>query len=162
MEKQIVFKNVVFKYVSNDVKVVAPRAVSTKCRVIYLEEEDTAPNDNTLYQFKLCDKATKTKVSTLRETIKSYCKDKSDNSNSEYDFNMPITGDSKTYFFSVKKKWLESTDFVNKEYYQGDLELRFYSMDCPRFDRWTLMNIINQKEGYYAKLSNIKHVDIED
>ena len=62
----------------------------------------------------------------------------------------------------VKKKWLESTDFVNKEYYQGDLELRFYSMDCPRFDRWTLMNIINQKEGYYAKLSNIKHVDIED
>ena len=75
---------------------------------------------------------------------------------------MPITGDSKTYFFSVKKKWLESTDFINKEYYQGDLELRFYSMDCPRFDRWTLMNIINQKEGYYAKLSNIKHVDIED
>ena len=97
MEKQIVFKNVVFKYVSNDVKVVAPRVVSTKCRVIYLEEEDTAPNDNTLYQFKLCDKATKTKVSTLRETIKSYCKDKSDNSNNEYDFNMPITGDGKTY-----------------------------------------------------------------
>ena len=94
-----------FKYVSNDFveKVVAPRVVSTTCIVSYLEE-DTSPNDNTLYQFKLCDKATKTKVSTLRETIKSYCKDKSDNSNSEYDFNMPITGDSKTYFFSVKKR----------------------------------------------------------
>ena len=105
MEKQIVFKNVVFKYVSNDFveKVVAPRVVSTKFIVIYLEE-DTAPNDNTLYHFKLCDKATKTKVSTLMDNMKSYCKDKSDNSNNEYDFNMPITGDIKTFFFHVNNK----------------------------------------------------------
>ena len=85
--------------------------------------------------------------------------------NPEYDLMHPFSTCKNKIYFRVKSKWLEQTDFVDGEFYQGDLELKFYSMNCPdlsRDNRFRLIPSYLLKEDYWAKLVNVKHVRLED
>ena len=79
---------------------------------------------------------------------------------------MPIfCGYKDRYYFKVKDKWLQQLEFVEGEFYQGNLELKFYSMDCPdlsRDNRFRLIPTRIIKEGYFVKLTNVKQVKIDD
>ena len=79
---------------------------------------------------------------------------------------MPMwCGYKNKYFFRVKDKWLQQTEFVEGEFYQGNLELKFYSMDCPnlsRDNRFRFIPVRLIKEGYFAKLTDVKQVKLED
>ena len=70
------------------------------------------------------------------------------------------------HVFKVKEKWLDtSIDFTEGVYYQGDLELLFYSMhplDLSRSSRLSLMSCYIETEGYYAKLKNVKQIEIDE
>ena len=143
MEKQIKFSNVVFKFDSKD--------------------EDKFKNIT--YHFKICDKATKAKVIELQEKVTTYYKEELFK-DEKYDFSECTYGGRivKHYYFKVKDKWLTQSEFTKDVYYQGDLELNFYSMD--RVDRYNtnifrIMQVYHKKEGYYAKLTNVKQVEIE-
>ena len=142
MEKLIKFSNVVFKFQSKD--------------------EDKYKNIT--YHFKICDKATKTKVIELQDKVSKYYNEELFK-DEEYDFNECTYGGKivKHYSFKVKDKWLAKTEFVKDVYYQGDLELNFYSMErvCHKKRLFQLMPIYHKKEGYYAKLTNAKQVEIE-
>ena len=142
MEKQIKFQNVVFKF----------------------DFKDTDRNGNTTYSFKICDKSTKANVIKLMDEIYDYVKEKNSMAG-EYDFNNCLYSvDNGKYKFRVKDKWLTTTNFTNKLFYHGDLNMLFYSIDRPDFSRENRFSIISMRretEGYYAKLNNVKQIDIE-
>ena len=141
MEKQIKFSNVVFK--------------------LYFKDQDKYKN--TTYVFKICDKTTKAKAIKLCGDVKVYEKSKC-NTNHEFSNCVYDVHDGK-YKFRVKEKWLDTTDFIEGAYYQGDLDLMFYSMNRPdlsRDSRFRLIPSCIETEGYYAKLKNVKQIEIEE
>ena len=144
MEKQIKFQSVVLKF----------------------NYKDTERRTNaTTYSFKIYDKVTKAKVIELLDKSKQYHDKVKRNEYAYdlYDLNIPFRGDDKTrYKFLVKDKWLEQPDFVDGELYQGNLEIKFYSMDCADFSSRCVIPGRYFKEGYFAKLTNIKQVKLED
>ena len=170
MEKQIEFQNVIFKFESkeNDKSKTGTYHFekcnnTTKATVIKLiEHEENKPST---YHFKICDKITKATAIEFLEKTKEYIKDETYD-DPEYDFNNIIYGGFKgKYHFKVKDKWLAVSEFSKDAYYQGDLELLFYSMDRPdlsKESRFRFIPLRHKREGYYAKLHNIKQIDIED
>ena len=128
---------------------------------MYYKDQDKYKN--TTYVFKICDKATKAKAIKLCDDIKVNKKEKK--ANIDHDFNNCVYDchDGK-YIFRVKEKWLETTDFIEGAYHQGDLVMLFYSMDRPdlsRSSRFCLIPSRIETEGYYAKLTDVKQVEIE-
>ena len=149
MEKQITFSNVVFKF----------------------ELKDQDKFKNTTYYFRICDKTTKAKAIKLCDDVKlhhKYTKANVDQNfnNCVYDYHAGSDKHAAKYHFKVKDKWLDtSIDFTEGVYYQGDLDLLFYSMnrlDLSRSSRYSIMSCYIETEGYYAKLKNVKQIEIED
>ena len=147
MEKQIKFSNVVFK--------------------LYFKDQDKYKN--TTYVFNICDKTTKAKAIKLCDDVKVYKKSKCNAdhnfNNCVYDWNERSDKHASKYKFKVKDKWLETTNFIDGVYYQGDLELCFYSFNRPdlsRDNRFRLIPCCIETEGYYAKLGNVKQIEIEE
>ena len=145
MEKQIKFSNVVFK--------------------LYFKDQDKYKN--TTYHFKICDRATKAKAIQVCDDVKVYKKTNKANvdhnfNNCVYDYHAGSDKHASKYAFKVKEKWLDtSNDFIEGVYFQGDLDLLFYSMDRPDLSRNSGFCSRIETEGYYAKLSNVKQVEIE-
>ena len=126
---------------------------------MYFQDQDKYKN--TTYYFKVCDKTTKAKAVKLCDEISEYAKEKS---NHAHEFNNCFYNHEKNKF-KVKDKWLDTTDFTKGVYYQGDLELCFYSMNRPdlsRSSRFSIMSCYIETEGYYAKLKNVKQIEIDD
>ena len=100
----------------------------------------------------------------LNNKINYYSNNNQYSDNHDHDFTNPIFEGSKgKYYFRVKEKWLNQSEFKTDCYYQGDLELLFYSMDRPSWRGNIMFGLIrNIKEGYYAKLDNIKQIEIEE
>ena len=76
----------------------------------------------------------------------------------QYEFFNPVFEDrrGKTHVI-VKDKWLSQKDFDEEIHYQGDLELRFYSMEKPDLsEKSFIISPKNIHEGFFAKLKNIK------
>ena len=119
MEKKIKYQNVIFKF----------------------DDKNIDRNTFITYNFKIYDKITKSKTIELLARSKSYHDNKRNDYNT-HQIMMPMWGGFKNiYFFRVKDKWLQHKEFVEGEFYQGNLELNFYSMDCPDFSsRHTLFS----------------------
>ena len=82
--------------------------------------------------------------------------------NCAYDYHAGSDKHASKYHFKVKEKWLDtSIDFTEGAYYQGDLDLMFYSFDRPDLSRNDGFCSRIETEGYYAKLVNVKQIEIE-
>ena len=143
MEKQIEFSNVVSK----------------------LNFKDQDKYKNTTYAFKICDKTTKAKAIKLCDDVKIH--HKYTKANVDHNFNSCVCDyHAGKYAVKVKDKWLDtSIDFTEGVYYQGDLDLLFYSMnrlDLSRSSRLSIISCYIETEGYYAKLGNVKQIEIEE
>ena len=102
MEKRLLFQNVIFKFVSAD-----------------------KDKYQTNYHFIIYDLNS---IEALTETKTKLDQEKTRESN--YEFNHAFwIGRKDRIHFKVKDKWLERKEYEPKQYYQGNLELVYYSME---------------------------------
>ena len=135
MEKKLVFQITIFKFISSE-----------------------TDKYSTTYQFRICDLNTKEELTKTETKLEHYKKFK-EGSESNYEFNNTAfwRGRKDRIHFRVKDKWLEHKDFDEKQYYQGNLELNFYSMEKKDyFSKGCVIAPKTTQEGYFAKLSNVQ------
>ena len=137
----------------------APVESESAARTIYLcnEHTDQMYSEHT---DQLCDRGEARR--NYRIDKRSKCNADHSFNNCVYDWNERSDKHGSKYKFKVKDKWLESTNFIDGVYYQGELELCFYSFDRPDLSRNSGYCSRIETEGYYAKLGNVKQIEIED
>ena len=140
MNKKIVFQNVVFKFVAAN-----------------------KDKYQTNYSFRIYDLDNIEKITQLEATVDEYVKTKQYGDPTHEFNNCFWRGRKEKVHFRVKDKWLELKDFEEGRYYQGNLELSFFSMERKlHFEKGCVIAPVINQEGYFAKLSKIQPFQRDD